>query len=205
MISAILVVLVASGLAAVRLSASSPTVSPTPSTRDAWSSLRRPVTLPSLPPGASCPVSSYQMMTSLDPSFSAGDKPQRYQAFGDGPAYPILYNFDVGIGVRFRSYAVASAGWYWDKVLWRVAPTYHGPALIRGRQLDGPHTIRFFAGNPARLYGPDPGQAELQVDSTVEQGWRDQPSAMLLQTAGCYGFQIDTDQGSKVVVFRAID
>ncbi len=155
MISAILVVLVASGLAAVRLSASSPTVSPTPSTRDAWSSLRRPVTLPSLPPGASCPVSS--------------------------------------------------SGWYWDKVLWRVAPTYHGPALIRGRQLDGPHTIRFFAGNPARLYGPDPGQAELQVDSTVEQGWRDQPSAMLLQTAGCYGFQIDTDQGSKVVVFRAID
>ena len=97
-----------------------------------------------------------------------------------------------------------SQGWYpsdWggDKMLWIVAPRYRGPILIRGRQLDGPHLVRFDDGSrpPAEFRMPAGG-----VGSTG--GFRSLPLYTRLRAPGCYAWQVDGTTFSRVIVFRAV-
>ncbi len=89
--------------------------------------------------------------------------------------------------------------WSGQKVLWIARPSYRGPVLIRGRQLDGPHELRFEGGlNPAR---------ELRLTSVggySPGGWQNRPSYTRLRAPGCYGWQVDGTTFSRVVIFRAV-
>ena len=89
-----------------------------------------------------------------------------------------------------------------QKVLWFVSPTYRGPVLIRGRQLDGPYRVRFERGNVPPL--------ELRIASSESVTWtgqptgaRGRPSYTRLRALGCYGYQVDGTDFSIVVTFRA--
>jgi hypothetical protein len=90
--------------------------------------------------------------------------------------------------------------WGGQKVLWIARPTYRGPVLIRGRQLDGPHELRFERGlSPVR---------EMRLasigGSTGDTGWQNLPSFTRLRAAGCYAWQVDGTSFSRVIVFRAV-
>jgi hypothetical protein len=88
--------------------------------------------------------------------------------------------------------------WYSIKTLWFSRPSYRGPAVIRGRQLDGAHEIMF--GERPSLIDPylPPG-----ATTNGTGGFREWPGATWIKAAGCYAWQIDTTDGSELVVFEA--
>jgi hypothetical protein len=161
---------------------------------DSWAPLYRPLHLPTLAPGAPCPVAK-----------PAGGAFKRYgiaRGLGPGPAYPI------GATVRFPQ--IAGETWGKVKVLWFVAPRYRGHVLIRGHRLDGDAEVRFDAtGAPSLVTPPDElripaGWRAVRVPGIKAVGQRYMPSSTRLRESGCYAYQVDGTTFSRVVVFRAV-
>jgi len=98
--------------------------------------------------------------------------------------------------------ARTSDGIFPAKVLWVAAPDYPGPALIRGRQLDGRGSV--FFSNSRRVT-----ELRFELDTRVragasDQGWRYLPSTVNVEGSGCYGMQIDGPAWSTTIVMRAL-
>ena len=148
--------------------------------------LYRPLHLPTLAPGAPCPVSSVQ---EVSPSYGL--------ALGPGPVYPF------GLGTE----ATLSSGgahlpppWTGNKVFWVTAPRYRGPFLVRGHQLDGPWWVGFEPGRRPLAELPFPSMKQL---GGGRKQWRQTATDTRVRAAGCYAYQIDGTTFSRVVVFRA--
>jgi hypothetical protein len=155
---------------------------------DPWAKLRRPLHVPRIASGRPCPVTP---PTRGDIVFGTRQ--------GPGPVYPIggLPEFRFLYPVKPTQVYYAS-DWSGNKVLW-VARSYRGPLLIRGRQLDGSHELRFGqARNPAR---------ELRwtsVGGSSPTGWQNHPSTTRVRSSGCYAWQVDGTTFSRVIIFRAV-
>ncbi|HXG75200.1 MAG TPA: hypothetical protein VNJ53_01385 [Gaiellaceae bacterium] len=159
-----------------------------------WTTLRRPLEVPRLAPGAPCPASGIDASVDFA-RFGVGP------GLGPGPVYP------VGLADGTLELAPArnfgSRHWLGQKVLWFVHPRYRGPVLVRGRQLDGPARVRFERGDVPPL--------ELRILPTQTVAWAGQPdgargapSYTRLRAPGCYGYQVDVATFSYVVVFRGV-
>ena len=178
-----------SHLGALRLKAKYAGREPTPSATaaaDPYASLRaRPLRLPALAPGQSCPRASGRIVS---PSFGP--------ALGDGPVYPVGFGTE---GVFDLTGAQEEGGWLYAKVLWVGAPNFRGPVLVRGRQLGGTGELRFER-------GPDPAN-ELKLHTNGRSpdaaGWIDWPSYTRLPGPGCYAYQVDAADRSLVIPFEA--
>ena len=141
-----------------------------------WEPLRRPLHLPAIQPGASCPAT-----------------PAGPRGFGPGPAYPTL-GMSSHAAIRVTWESNPYVGWSGTKVLWRV-PAYAGAVLVRGRQLDGGGTVGFDLGPQwtrrvlaeIKLVGPHPLR----------------PAASFVRASGCYAYQVDTLRSSYQIVFAA--
>jgi hypothetical protein len=158
-----------------------------------WRSLHRPLHVPRIAAGAPCPVSP---TTRVDLGIE-GVRSLR----GRGPAYPTLTGSEQSLEIYDPLPAQWSgSSWSGMKVLWWASGRYHGPVLIRGRQLDGPNLLRFDDGlvPPAetRIW-PGPGFRPWK-------GARDHPSYTRVRAPGCYGYQVDGAGFSRVIVFRAV-
>jgi hypothetical protein len=117
---------------------------------------------------------------------------------GSGPLYAASFGETGGISYRGSR---EEGGWYYVKVLWLADPTYRGPVLIRGKQLDGPHVLRFGE-------GPHP-TAELQLPpgdgraATTAPGWSNWPTYTRVRAPGCYAYQVDGLDFSEIIVVPA--
>ena len=160
-----------------------------------WRSLHRPLHVPRIAAGVPCPLSP---KTKVDLGIDGV-----IALPGRGPAYP-----NLGGGTQTLEFVYPppsqsefyGSDWSGNKVLWWVSGRYHGPVLIRGRQLDGPHLLRFEIGKPPPTemrIGPGRGFGP-------RKGARDRPSYTRVEAAGCYGYQIDGIGFSRVIVFRAV-
>ena len=161
--------------------------------RPTWASLRRPLHLPPLAAGAPCPVSPQREVV-----LGAGDS---WPLPGPGPAYPVL---GPGTVLSFfwpvtpEQGGFYGSGWSGNKVMWIVAARYRGRVLVRGRQLDGPHLVRFGGGRPPA------GELRISTASTgAANGVRRIPSFTRVEAAGCYTYQIDGTTFSRTIVFEA--
>lgn len=155
-----------------------------------WSSLYRPLHVPSLSSGDGCPTSSID--TSIDFGtfgVSAG--------WGPGPAYPIGLT-DGTVAVTHDSPVVSARSWGVQKILWFVHPRYGGLVLIRGRQLDGSSILRFERGSLP------PPELRLPRAPRSSTGGRTKPSFVRVKNPGCYAFQIDGTSFSRLIVFRVV-
>jgi hypothetical protein len=167
-----------------------PTPSPTPS--EIWRALeQRPLNLPSIAPGATCPKLTGHLVSS---NFG--------YVLGDGPAYP-FWAVSSALGTMQTSVL--------DPVQWYIDPSYTGPVLVRGRQLDGSGVLTFEGG----------------LDQLGYQGaWRDAPALPALRLMGgpaythgsqwasfathtnvpedgCYAYQVDGTSFSYALTFLA--
>jgi hypothetical protein len=87
----------------------------------------------------------------------------------------------------------------WEvKVLWAGGPSYAGPIVIRGAQIDGSYQLVFPTGEPMTI------KSSLNFPAGSSHAWRYYATSTLLRHAGCYAFQIDGLSFSKIVVFKAI-
>jgi len=187
-------------LAAVLLALAPTAASPSP--KDVWARLHRPLHVPHLATGSRCPVSRV-------------NRTVRFAAFGTargigaGPAFPIGFG-RPGSVLEFVPPASGTdfgdSGWGGQKVLWLVTPAYRGPVLIRGRRLDGQQLVRF-EGAGMRIPPRElriPTRATLNGNPGVSDlGQRYRPSYTRLLVPGCYAYQVDGTTFSRVVVFRA--
>jgi hypothetical protein len=91
--------------------------------------------------------------------------------------------------------------WRAARVEWVAAASYRGPILIRGRRTDGAGAVGFGEGRV-----PDD---ELQLLQSGQQaphplgGGRAWLSFTRVRTAGCYVYQVDGTNFSRVIAFRA--
>jgi len=166
-----------------------------------WEGLRRrPVNVPSLPPGKPCPTSS----ANGDLARIGTHPAIRGPAWGPGPAYPWGLGDEGAPVLRFEyppRGVWAESGWTGSKVLWVIASSYHGPVLVRGRQLDGPDEVRFQNGRPGftretALRPP----AELRLTGPET---RANPATTRVRAPGCYAYQVDGRRFSYLIVFEA--
>ncbi|HLH74102.1 MAG TPA: hypothetical protein VKX96_12520 [Chloroflexota bacterium] len=151
---------------------------------------QRPLKLRTLTPGASCPVS---------PNSTAGG----FKVMGNGPIYLIRQG-----PIHFRETSRVTDGWYFEKSPWLSSPTYDGPALIRGRQLDGPNVLRFQRSGPETTGDLPELRFPIQTGISspdLQPGWRFQPAALGIRAPGCYGIQIDGLNFTETIVFVAVD
>jgi hypothetical protein len=153
-------------------------------------SLDRPLTLPTLQPGQACPV-TLAVDSGMRDSFL-------YLRPGPGPVYP---NGAVGLqGNAYLDPGGSVNGWASFKTLWFSTPSYQGPWVIRGKQLDGPSPV---------IFGEAPTVSELVVPAgpTVNEtndGYREAPGGTYLRGPGCYAWQVDGISFSYVIVFRVV-
>ena len=156
---------------------------------DPWRPLHRPLQLARLEPGAACPA--YRSHT-VDHG--------RISAIGLGPVYPG--------GFSFSRYDRRPA-WLGSKTIWSwpsELKTQRLRVLVRGRRLDRPGSLRFQLGPQ---WESAPATAELRVDTTRTVGsfstsdWGTTVTMLLVHAHGCYGLQLDTAEGTAVIVLRA--
>lgn len=168
-----------------------------------WRGLRRPFVARPISPGEPCPTSAATGTLGEQGIEAWGGA---IPAWGRGPAYPTalgpgprpLFRFEYpprpGSGWK-------GSGWGGSKNIWVIAPRYHGPVLVRGRQLDGANDVRFENGRPAFTHesGLHPSR-ELRLEGPETHG---NPSTTRLRAAGCYAFQVDGRGFSYAIVFEA--
>jgi hypothetical protein len=147
----------------------------------------RPLHLPTLAAGATCPKTSAQ---NLD--YGLGDGPVYLHGGGVQETGTINYAPPKNFG---------SDEWGGQVVFWRVRPEYQGGiVLVRGRQLDGSNIVRFGRGivpNDELAFRVDPS-------ATAGDGWFNKDDYIRFRAPGCYGVQIDTSVASEVIVFQAV-
>ena len=160
-----------------------------------WRSLHRPLHIPRLASGAPCPLSPKTKVDLGQEGVLALP--------GRGPAYPnfggakrVLEFWWPPLPQQTDFYGT---GWSGNKVLWWASGRYHGPVLIRGRQLDGPHLLRFEVGKPP------PAEMRIRPGRGFRpwKGARDRPSYTRVRKPGCYAYQVDGTNFSRVIVFEA--
>ncbi len=155
--------------------------------------LWKPLDLPKLGPGDACPFSPAQPVSrDFGPAAGTGS------VFAAGLGRRAVLPFEYPPSKRSIFYG---SGWGGEKVLWIASPSYAGPVLIRGEQLNGSHLVGFSVGGGSAAY------ANLQFPPGKQQGdhgWRSWPSETRLQASGCYAYQVDGTSFSEVIVFRAI-
>jgi len=150
---------------------------------DPFAKLHRPLRIPNIAAGARCPVTPARTATGL---------------VGAGPVYPVggfpalTFTYPPQ-----RDQTWYGSAWSGNKILWLGRPSYRGPILIRGRQLDGPHELRFGPGMRPRR------ELLLHVVGVAPSGWRNWPSYTRLRAEGCYAWQVDGETFSTLIVFRA--
>lgn len=117
---------------------------------------------------------------------------------GRGPVRPL----GLGSSAKLTIGPPADYGsqeWGGNKVMWALSAEANGPALVRGRQLDGDGEVRFNEGDvPALENMLDPSGR-----TPLAGGWYDFPGITRVRQPGCYGYQIDTAAGTTFVIFTA--
>lgn len=159
-------------------------VRPTKSPPRTSASLLRPLHIPPIGKGGTCPASRVSFTSYAGPKI------------GSGPVY----------AAQASPLAVTkSAGstWYGGRVTWVAAPGYRGPILIRGRQIAGAGAVGFGEGHVP--------QDELRLLTATKKsrgepaGAREWPSFTRVPVSGCYAYQVDGNNFSEVIVFPATE
>lgn len=121
-------------------------------------------------------------------------------AVGDGPIYAAYFSND---GIGGISESAKADGRYPKKILWVSDPSYLGVALVRGWHLGDDQPVVFDARGQTRvemLRLP----LEAWVDGGTGEGWREWDSLALVESPGCYAFQIDGEDFSDVMVVELV-
>ena len=148
--------------------------------------------LPTLSAGAACPVSPQQVAHNLSAEFGNGP------AVGTGPIYALMGEMQGGALPYSQSHPTDP--WQSSKVLWMAKPEVSGTVLVRGRQIDGP-----IDGPNWILFGMgDAPEAVLQWEIAPQSGWASLPSEIRIRAPGCYGYQVDSQRASAMIVFQVV-
>jgi hypothetical protein len=159
--------------------------------RDPWQALQRPVRLPTVEIGEACPTAGQPIRST---PFGI--------AQGQGPVYPVALSYE-GIpptgSSGFSSLHLADAPL--PTLMWLAEPEFAGTVLVRGSQLGDEDTagadIRFVPGDRELRLAAAPYGSIVPGESA---GLRHLFAYTVIPMPGCYGFQIDGLDFTRVVI-----
>jgi hypothetical protein len=158
----------------------------------------KPLHLPTLGGGGSCPVSKVR----------PGVVPGRPYALGNGPVYLVVSNPTPTIQYStapFNGDTASVLGG--SRSIWAINPGYQGTVVIRGQQLGGNNPLRFNGGLDqvnGNAQGTEPVLDALRLSAQGQSSsWSTFVTFTRMQAPGCYGMQIDGQNFSEVIVFQA--
>lgn len=159
--------------------------------------LARPLSLPRLAPGASCPVSAGQPPPDGWPSGGTAHRvgPMSFMdaRTPNGLARRSMVLFDPGDWTYIQN------RWFGFATIVLADPGYRGPVLIRARQLDGGYPVGF---GFQTVIGSR--NATLAHALILANGLRDWAGISWLRSPGCYAWQLDGPDFSGVIVLKAV-
>jgi hypothetical protein len=172
------------GLAAAPPTSSSPTNSPTgpTATAAARTLLARPLKLPAVQAGSTCPVTPVTSRK-LDITDARGSAP-----------------FFLGGPMPHGAFA-------WNKMVWVLVDGAHGPVLFRGGRVNGTGSLSF-SGGPADpsdhgvTHSSDGGVTATFYQRMLVEGIAD-AFYVYPATTGCYALQVDGSSFEEVIVVMA--
>jgi hypothetical protein len=163
--------------------------------------LARPLHLPSLAPGATCPATPG---TRIDNSYFGG------VALGDGPVQVLLADrgdllhgeVDLGATQKLLSATQRSkeSGWSAIQTLWLGTPGYDGPFVVRGADLEGSGSIEVQPDSSGEAHGSGPLVVPAGPTINSGDGYRTVPGSTWVTAPGCYAWQVDGNGFSDVIV-----
>jgi hypothetical protein len=157
--------------------------------------LARPLHLPALSAGQSCPATHGDPIAT---SFFNG------VAFGGGPVRVMIANEgdlrrgDVDLG------GTGAPGWSALQTLWFSAPGYQGPFVVRGRRLGASGVIEVRPGSTGLVPGSGPLIVPAGATANTQDGYRTVPGSTWARSPGCYAWQVDGRDFSEVIVVDAV-
>lgn len=164
--------------------------------------IARPLHLPTVAAGGSCPVSPTRHFRG-GAGFSGA-----FDAVGRGPLFLFAFRGRHAHALRMTP---ADRGWLGTKVVWVFGRTYAGPLLLRGGRIDATGGLRFdhyLGAAPWPRSGRGPFRELLYVRGGLQhtdgQGLESEPSMVYVRTPGCYAVQVDGVGFSDVLVFRSV-
>lgn len=120
--------------------------------------------------------------------------------YGAGPLYAVLGTPDGKLSLSGDD--LTFEGWTIFKVLWVVAPEYGGPAVVRGRQLNGGSAL-MFSPNEANPTGKQLTAIVFSPGSPLaDQSARFGPGGMMIRMPGCFAMQVDGVGFQYSIVFE---
>jgi hypothetical protein len=152
--------------------------------------IARPMRLPTVAPGAACPVSG---VTERSPVAQPADA----RGLGKGPLYPIT--FYIGENATVRLGELGEEGLHEIKVVWATSAGYKGPVVVRVGRIDGDGR-----GNVRLFYDSASARGEAVVFPPSEFP-TDFPSSTNVSGPGCYAYQLDGADLQEIIVFRVVD
>jgi len=167
--------------------------------------LMRPIHVPRLRPGEACPTSAGTRFTN------------RYLggvALGRVPVRPDIGNRGYLRHGRIVLGTTDVTGWYAIKTIWFSPPSYDGPWLIRAVRLRGQGAIDL-SDQPSPRPGPQGNRAGSRFSPTAVfvpagptlntgAGYRTDPRTTWISAPGCYAWQVDGLNFSRLIVFEAL-
>ena len=149
--------------------------------------LRRPLRLPVLQRGQACPTSPARGIATTAP-FGG-------MALGSGPVRPIV----LGHGpVELEPSADANKAT--SIFLWFSDPSYQGPWILRGAQLDGASPVTF--GDPPALTASFVVPPNSLINGASGYQWWS--GTTRVRAPGCYAVQVDGLSFSYDIVFQVV-
>lgn len=175
---------------------------PVPNAAELQRLYRRPLKLPTLHRGQPCPVSKGSRDTVPHVGYIFCSE---CLFFGRGPAYFALVPLflahpdDNVAEMNLDNVFYRDGDAYSAKTPFVTRVDYTGPVLARGQRLEGKGKLKFhFDSGSTR-------DLQLKAPVSVDQSlWSFWPTSLVIPGPGCYGLQIDTAQGTDVVIFDAI-
>lgn len=188
---------------------------------------RRPLRLPEVNPAGDCPTAaaiSLRRMESerggipAEAALGPGDATRAgLRLLRRGPVYVAFQGTPRFLDFFPPEDSTSNGQWRSAEVLWLSRPSYRGPTLVRGRQLDGRARLGFGdQSRPRRQRRLPPGswmeerRALRAWGQTIKprKGWRAAVSTVRIAPTGrhqpCYGFQVDGKGFSYPIVFWAV-
>ena len=173
--------------------------------------LLRPISLPHVASGQSCPITTKHDIT-ID------GQPYR-GVLGRGPAYLLLEVSRDRNGVsHYGSSLRPVSGWLLIAGTWWVAPRETHPLLVRARRLDGAGSILLGGWGPSlgkeieindgsntSTLSPGRYLTQKDVPNVTTTGWTNYPPDYIgIHRPGCYGFQVDGLTFSYSIIVKLV-
>jgi hypothetical protein len=176
-----------------------PPASASPSATNPWGMseaeiaalIARPMRLPTVAPGAACPVSGVTVRSPVA-------QPADARGLGKGPLYPITFYIGEDATLRLGKETAGPEGLHELKVVWATTTGYKGPVVVRLGRIDG-----VGRGNVRLFYDSTAARGDAVV-FPPQEFLSDFPSSTNVSGPGCYAYQLDGADLEEIIVFRVV-